>query len=137
MIAYTSFALPFGTWYLRNYVRSLPDELDEAAMIDGCSRFSALRRVVVPLMTPGIAAAGAFIFLLCWNEYAFASMLLQNSGLDTIALGLSSYVNSQIGVTPWGVILATAVIMGAPVVLAIQFAQRYLVRGLSEGAVKA
>ena len=135
-IAYSSFALPFATWFLKNYLDSVPRELDESAMVDGCSRPGALLHVLLPVTVPGLAAAAAFIFLLAWNEYAFASILLENSGLDTLAVGLANYVNAQIGTTPWEVILATAVIMGVPVVVAIQVTQRFFVKGLAEGAVK-
>jgi multiple sugar transport system permease protein len=135
ILAHATFALPFGIWYLSACMRGIPKELDEAGLLDGCNRLTLLWHVLLPVMLPGIAAATAFVFMLSWNEYAFAVTLIQKAGLRTLPLGVASYLSVQ-GI-PWGVVLATSVLMSIPVVLAVQLAQRYFVSGLTAGAVKA
>ncbi|MDE0212431.1 MAG: carbohydrate ABC transporter permease [Boseongicola sp.] len=135
VIAHATFALPFSIWYLSAYLRSIPRELDDAARIDGCNRLTLIWYVLLPVMLPGIAATGAFVFMFSWNEYAFALTLIQNASQRTLPLGVTSYFSAQ-GI-PWGVVLATTVLMSVPVVLIALFAQRYFVAGLAGGSVKA
>jgi ABC-type glycerol-3-phosphate transport system permease component len=134
VLAHATFALPFSIWYLSAYMRGVPHELDDAALVDGCGRLELLWRVLLPVMLPGIAATVAFIFMFSWNEYAFAVTLIQNANLRTLPLGVASYLSVQ-GV-PWGVVLATSILMSVPVAVVVLFAQRYFVSGLAEGAVK-
>ena len=135
VIAHATFALPFSIWYLSAYLRSIPRELDDAGRIDGCNRLTLIWYVLLPVMLPGIAATGAFVFMFSWNEYAFAVTLIQSTNQRTLPLGVTSYFSAQ-GI-PWGVVLATTVLMSVPVVLVAQFAQRYFIAGLSGGSVKA
>jgi multiple sugar transport system permease protein len=135
VIAHSSFALPFSVWYLSAYLRGIPRELDDAGLVDGCDRLSLLWHVLLPVSVPGIAATAAFVFMFSWNEYAFATTLIQSADSRTLPLGVSSYFSAQ-GI-PWGVVLATSVLMSVPVVVAVLAAQRYFVSGLTTGSVKA
>ena len=134
VVAHATFALPFSIWYLSAYMRSVPKDLDDAGLMDGCTRLSLIWHVLLPVMLPGIAATGAFVFMFSWNEYAFALTLIQNANQRTLPLGVTSYFSAQ-GI-PWGVVLATTVLMSIPVVLIVQFAQRYFIAGLASGSVK-
>jgi ABC-type glycerol-3-phosphate transport system permease component len=135
VVAHATFALPFSIWFLGAYMRGVPRDLDEAALLDGCGRLRLLWHVILPIMLPGIAATAAFVFMFSWNEYAFAVTLIQNADLRTLPLGVISYFSAQ-GI-PWGVVLATSVLMSIPVVLVVLFAQRHFVSGLAAGAVKS
>jgi ABC-type glycerol-3-phosphate transport system permease component len=134
IVAHTTFALPFGVWYLSAYMRGVPRELDDAALVDGCNRANLLWRVLLPVMAPGIAATTAFVFMFSWNEYAFAVTLIQNADLRTLPLGVASYLSVQ-GIS-WGVVLATSILMSLPVAAVVLLAQRYFVSGLASGSVK-
>jgi ABC-type glycerol-3-phosphate transport system permease component len=134
ILAHTTFALPFSVWYLSAYMRGVPRELDDAALVDGCNRLNLLWRVLLPVMAPGIAATTAFVFMFSWNEYAFAVTLIQNAELRTLPLGVASYLSVQ-GIS-WGVVLATSILMSLPVGAVVLLAQRYFVSGLAAGSVK-
>jgi len=134
IFAQATFALPFSIWYLSAYMRGIPKELDDAGLLDGCNRLTLLWHILLPVMLPGVAATAAFVFMFSWNEFAFAVTLIQSANLRTLPLGVASYFSVQ-GVS-WGVVLATSVLMSLPVVIMIQFAQRYFVAGLTAGAVQ-
>jgi ABC-type glycerol-3-phosphate transport system permease component len=132
--AYITFALPFCTWMLRGYFMTVPIELEDAAMIDGCSRLGALLRITLPLAAPGIAATAILGFLLAWNEYLFAVVLINKDELKTLPVGLSGYIS------PWfidyGVLMAGSVMASLPVVVFFLLVQKYIIAGLTAGAVK-
>jgi multiple sugar transport system permease protein len=112
----------------------LPEELEDAARIDGCSRLGVLFRVVLPLAGPGIVTASIFGFTNAWNEFLFAVVMAQRSELRTVPAGLYSF---QVGdVLLWGQLMAAALIATLPVVLLFMLAQRFVVQGLTVGAVK-
>jgi ABC-type glycerol-3-phosphate transport system permease component len=130
----TTFALPLATWTMRNYFLTIPVELDEAAMVDGCTRVSALWRVILPVARPGILAAAIFSFITGWNEFMFANTFIDKEGLRTLPVGLQSLIGQYS--TDWGMLMAGSIITTLPIVFFFLIVQRHLVSGLSAGSVK-
>lgn len=135
IILYTATLLPFALWVLRSYFYGITIELEHAAMVDGCSRFGAFIRVVVPQAVPGLIATSVFTFNAAWSEYLFASTLMTSPKMLTLSPGLALLLD-QTGVYSWGVLMAGCVIVVAPVVVLFVIAQRQLVGGVGEGALK-
>jgi ABC-type glycerol-3-phosphate transport system permease component len=133
-LVYTSFALPFCVWMLRNYFLTIPKELEESAMVDGATRLRALRSVVLPVAMPGIAATGIFSFILSWNEFLYANTFISSADRRTLPVGLQSLIGEF--TTDWGLLMAGAVITTMPIVVIFFFVQRRLTQGLAAGAVK-
>jgi multiple sugar transport system permease protein len=134
VIVYTAFNAPFATFLMQSFFDSIPKELEEAAMIDGATRFGAFRRIILPLTLPGIAATGGFVFTAAWSELLFALMLNSSSQASTFPVGLLSFV-SKFSVD-FGQMMAAGVLALIPACLFFLLIQRYLVRGLTAGAVK-
>lgn len=134
VLANMSFAVPFCTWLMMGYLRSLSSEIEEAALIDGCNRLTALWYVVVPLSVPGIVTAAIFIFNNVWNEFIFALILTQDEAHRMISVGLSNFYRSDYYMV--GPMMAGSLIAMLPVVLIYILAQRFVVGGLAAGAVK-
>ncbi len=134
LVSYQTFNVPFCTWMLLGYFRTMPVELEDAAMIDGCNRIGVLLRIVLPLAGPGIVTAFIFGFTNSWNEFLFAAVMAQRTELRTMPVGLYSF---QVGdVLLWGQLMAAALIATLPVVVLFMFVQRYVVQGLTMGSVK-
>ncbi len=131
---YLTFTIPFSIWLLKAYFLSIPMELEDAALVDGATRFQSMVRVVLPLAAPGIAAASIYSFTLSWNEYLYAFILLSDSEKFTLAPGLTKLIFGDVFL--WGMIMAGGFLMSLPVLLIYFFAQRYIVAGLAAGAVK-
>ncbi len=134
VIAYTSFSLPFCTWMLKGFFDSIPAELDEAAMIDGCSRTSAFLRVILPLSAPGLVATAIFSFLVAWNEFLFAVVLTSTPDMYLVTVGIASNIG-QFRIQ-WNDLMAASVLATLPTIILYAFLERYLVQGLTAGAVK-
>jgi multiple sugar transport system permease protein len=134
IVAYPSFTVPFVTWLLMGYFESIPDELEEAAMIDGATRFGAFRRVVLPLAAPGLLAAALYAFTQAWNEFLYALVFITDVRLRTLPVGLSTFITGD--VYGWGYLMAGAVLTTLPVIAAYVYLQRYMVEGLTAGSVK-
>jgi multiple sugar transport system permease protein len=134
IVAYPSFTVPFVTWLLMGYFESIPEELEEAAMIDGATRFGAFRRIVLPLAAPGLLAAALYAFTQSWNEFLYALVFITNVKLRTLPVGLSSFITGD--VYGWGYLMAGAVLTTLPVIAAYVYLQRYMVEGLTAGSVK-
>lgn len=132
IVSYLTFSLPFCIWLLRGYFEGIPAELEEAALIDGCSRLQALVYVVLPLAAPALVATGTFAFINAWNEFLFAFILAGETPLLTVQL--YSFVG-QYG-PQYGNLMATALLVAAPPVVLFVLMQRYLISGLTAGAVK-
>ncbi|MBI2159094.1 MAG: carbohydrate ABC transporter permease [Candidatus Rokubacteria bacterium] len=132
--AYPSFTVPFVTWLLMGYFESIPEELEEAAMIDGATRFGAFARVVLPLAAPGVLAAGLYAFTQAWNEFLYALVFITDVKLRTLPVGLSSFITGD--VYGWGFLMAGAVLTTLPVIAAYIYLQKYMVEGLTAGSVK-
>jgi len=132
--AYPSFTVPFVTWLLMGYFESIPEELEEAAMIDGATRFGAFTRVVLPLAAPGVLAAALYAFTQAWNEFLYALVFITDGRLRTLPVGLASFITGD--VYGWGYLMAGAVLTTLPVIAAYIYLQKYMVEGLTAGGVK-
>lgn len=134
IIANMSFSVPFCTWLMMGYLRSLSSEIEEASLIDGCTRMRSLWHIVIPLSTPAIITASIFIFNNVWNEFIFALVLAQNENRRMISVGLSNFYRADYYMI--GPMMAGSLIAMTPVVILYILAQRYVVSGLAAGAVK-
>jgi len=132
--AYPSFTVPFVTWLLMGYFESIPEELEQAAMIDGATRFGAFWRVVLPLAAPGVLAAALYAFTQAWNEFLYALVFITDGRLRTLPVGLASFITGD--VYGWGFLMAGAVLTTLPVIAAYIYLQKYMVEGLTAGSVK-
>lgn len=133
ILAFLTFNLPFTIWMMHSFFLDLPEELEDAAMVDGCSRTVALVRIVLPLAAPGLAATAVFVFLTSWNEFLFASVLAGGS-VKTLAPTILSYITDK--AILWGRLYAASCAILLPVLILTFFVQRFMGRGLVGGAVK-
>lgn len=144
IITYTSFAIPFGTWLLRAYFASLPPELEDAALVDGCNRMSALFRIILPLAAPGIVTIALFAFVLAWNDVLFAIVFTRSEDMYTLTAGLMPMMSSVVGGNSNPVpgafgfadLFAATMLVALPVLIVFIILQGWLIRGLAAGAVK-
>ena len=134
IIIYSSTALPFCIWQMKGYYDTIPAALEEAARMDGCSRFSAFIKVILPVSAPALVITALFSFMASWSEYVVAAIVLQNPGLYTLPLGLKSFQASLS--TQWGLYAAGAVVVSIPVTILFISLSRFLVSGLTVGSVK-
>ncbi|MFF7456275.1 carbohydrate ABC transporter permease [Kitasatospora sp. NPDC008115] len=134
IITYLVFTLPFTVWMLRGFIAGVPVELEEAAMVDGCGRLGAFRRVVLPLLAPGIVATSVFALVQAWNEYVLVYILLSTPEKQTVSIWLVSFQTS-FG-TDYGGLMAGASLTALPVVIFFLVIQRRIASGLAAGAVK-
>jgi multiple sugar transport system permease protein len=133
IVSYLTFTIPLSTWMMIGFFDDVPLELEEAAMIDGCSRFGALIRVSLPLAIPGMAATAILAFIYCWNEFLYA-VILTGRNARTLPVIITSFMTNKSVL--WGRIAASGTLVLIPVLIFALVAQRYLIRGLSKGAVK-
>ncbi|HET6356212.1 carbohydrate ABC transporter permease [Streptomyces sp.] len=133
VLTYLTFSLPFSIWMLIGYFDSIPRDLDEAAMVDGCGALGALFRVVVPAAVPGIVAVAVYAFMTAWGEVLFASVMT-NDTTRTLSVGLKGYATQND--IYWNQVMAASLVVSVPVVAGFLLLQRYLVAGLTAGAVK-
>jgi multiple sugar transport system permease protein len=134
IIVYCSLAIPFALWTMSNFFSSLPVELEEAARVDGCSRLGALVRIILPLSRPGIIATALFAFLLCWDEFLYSLIFTSTSNAKTIPVAIAEFTGRN--AVDFGLIAAGGIIASLPPLLLTLALQRYLIGGLSSGAVK-
>ena len=134
IIVNTAFLLPMSTWLLKGYLDSLPEELEEAAMVDGCVRLQALWKIVLPLAIPGLIGVGTFAFIGSWNEYLLAVVLTETPRAQTLTVGLAAFFGEY--VRDWNGIMALSTIATLPLVAIFVLLQRWVVQGLSSGAIK-
>ncbi|MEZ2128160.1 MULTISPECIES: carbohydrate ABC transporter permease [unclassified Sinorhizobium] len=133
ILANSTVAIPFAVWMLTSYISAIPKSLDEAAMMDGCSRLTALRRVVLPLTMPGIVSTGIYIFITAWNEYLYA-LTLGGRNVRPVTVAIQTLIGEyQI---EWGLLAAGAVVGALPATVLFLLVQRRLIGGLTQGAVK-
>lgn len=135
VLLYTATQLPFGLWILRSYINGIAIDLEQAAMVDGATRFKAFRDVVVPQTLPGIISTAVFTFNACWSEYLFASTLMTSPSRLTLSPGLTLLLD-QTGVYSWSMLMAGSVVVVLPVIVLFIIVQKGLVSGMGEGAVK-
>jgi len=134
IVVYTAFNVPFAVFLMQSFFDGIPKDLEEAAMIDGCTRLMALRRIIFPLTLPGLGATLGFVFTAAWSELLFALMLINSNDQMTFAVGLLTFV-SKFSVD-FGQMMAAGVLALLPACLFFAFIQRYLIQGLTAGAVK-
>ena len=134
ILTHTSITLPFAIWMLTGYFNAIPKELDQAALIDGCSRLGVLFRIIYPTALPGLVVAGFFAFVVSWGDYLFVSILSQSESTQTLPIALQAFMNSL--QVKWGMITAGTVVAIVPTMLFFSLVQRRLVAGLTAGAVK-
>ena len=132
--AYIALALPFSIWVLTTFFKELPYEIEEAALVDGCTRLQALRKVVLPLAAPGLFTAAILVFIHAWNEFFFALIILTDPALQTLPVGIALFPGEY--TMPWGEISAASTIATLPLIVLTLLFQRRIVQGLSAGAVK-
>ena len=135
VLTYMTFALPFAIWLLSVYVKSLPVELEEQAIVDGANRFQVIRHVTLPLAIPGIVVTFVFSFLLAWNDILFASVLTSPE-TKTLGPGLQYYVSESFSIPFWNLLMAASLVVAVPAMILFLIVQRYIVAGLAAGSVK-
>jgi multiple sugar transport system permease protein len=132
--AYITLSLPLAIWILTTFFREVPGEIEEAALVDGCSRLQALYKVVLPLAAPGILTAALLVFIHAWNEFFFALIIMTDPNVQTLPVGIALFPGEY--TMPWGEIAAASTIATIPLIVLTLVFQRGIVRGLSAGAVK-
>ncbi len=132
---YVAAVLPFTVWTLRGFVAGLPVELEEAAMVDGCSRVRAFFTITFPLLAPGLVATGVFGFIQAWNEFTLALVVMTNAEKRTLPVWLSTFTDVNRG-TDWGAIMAGSTLIAVPVIVFFLMVQSRMVAGMTAGAVK-
>ncbi|MCA9235577.1 MAG: sugar ABC transporter permease [Planctomycetales bacterium] len=133
-VFYASTALPFCVWQMKGFYDTIPASLEEAARIDGCSRWQAFTKVILPLAVPGLVITALFSFMSAWSEYLVAAQILQDKDMFTLPLGLKSFQASMS--TQWGLYAAASLLVSVPVVVVFVLLSKYLVSGLTLGSVK-
>jgi len=134
ILVYVVLNLPFATWMFEGFFDAIPRELEEAAYVDGSSRFGTLVRIVLPLSGPGTAAVTIFTFLLCYNEYLIANIFLRDPDTMTIPVGIQMFMQQYS--TDWGSLMAAACLASVPTIIFFLFVQKYMIQGVVAGAVK-
>ena len=134
MVTYLTFTVPFSTWMMIGYFRNVPTELEDAALIDGCSRVQALARIMVPIALPALAVVALFAFTLSWNEFLYALVFIGSDSQKTLTIGLIGLVRGD--TFPWGPMMAASLMGTLPPTLVYIISQRWVVSGLAAGSVK-
>jgi N,N'-diacetylchitobiose transport system permease protein len=134
-LVYVANVLPFTVWTLRGFVAGVPYELEEAAMMDGCSRFQAFRKITFPLLAPGLVATGVFGFIQAWNEFTLAVVVMTREDKKTLPVWLASFLDVNRGID-WGGVMAGSTLIAVPVIIFFLLVQGRMVSGLTAGAVK-
>jgi multiple sugar transport system permease protein len=134
VIPYVTLTLPLGVWVLTSFFRELPEDLEDAAKIDGWGNLQTLFRVIVPLAAPGVFTAAILVFIYAWNEFFFALLIMTERKFQTLSVGIALFQGQY--TLPWGEIAAASTVATVPLVLLVLFFQKRIVRGLSAGAIK-
>jgi multiple sugar transport system permease protein len=134
MIVYTVFNLPLVVWLMRDFIRGVPEELEEAARVDGATRLASIFRIVLPLTRPGLVAVTILSVIFSWNEFLFASFLTIIPQAKTLPVGASDFIAGYL--TVWGAMFASSTFTAAPIIFFSLLAQKHLVRGMTLGAMK-
>jgi multiple sugar transport system permease protein len=135
VIAYTTFALPYALWLLRSFMLGIPEELEAAALVDGASRLGAFVDVILPQALPGIISTALFTFILAWNEYLYALVLVNSDAARPLTTGVMNMLITAFNIE-WSLLMAASVLMSAPLIVVFAFLQSYLTRGFGAGGVK-
>jgi len=135
VIAYTTFALPYALWLLRSFMQGIPEDLESAALVDGATRMGAFRDIILPQLLPGIISTALFTFILSWNEYLYALVLVNTDDARPLTTGVMNMLISSFNIE-WSLLMAASVMMSVPLIIAFAFLQSYLTRGFGAGGVK-
>ncbi|MDR1237975.1 MAG: carbohydrate ABC transporter permease [Propionibacteriaceae bacterium] len=136
-LLYIAAVIPFTVWMLRGFVAGVPADLEEAAMVDGCSRAKAFFRITFPLLAPGLVASGVYAFLQAWNEFTVALVIMQKESMQTLPLWLRTFIQaSATRETDWGQVMAASTLVAVPVIIFFLLVQGRMTSGLVAGAVK-
>ena len=136
VISYVALVLPFCVWTLRGFIAGIPKELEEAAMVDGSTRFGAFVRILLPLVGPGLVATSIFAFIQAWNEYIIAYVLLSSASKQTVTIWLADFTTGTTRGVDWGTLMAAATLTALPVIFFFVLVHRRIAFGLTAGAVK-
>ena len=136
IIPYLTFALPLAIYILVSFFKEIPKDLEEAALVDGATRFTAFRKIVIPLAAPGLATAGILTFIAAWNEFLFAVTLTSTPAARTVPAAIAFFTGSTEFEEPLGTICAASVVISIPLIFLVLFFQKRIVAGLTAGAVK-
>ena len=134
IVVNSAFILPICIWLLKGYMDAIPVDLEEAAMIDGCTRLQAMQKILVPLAVPGIVGTGTFVFVFAWNEFLLAVTLTDSPGSQPLTIGLAAFFGQF--VRDWNSIMALSTITSIPLMIIFVLFQRWVVQGMTSGAVK-
>ena len=135
VLAHTTFALPYALWLLRSFMDGVPEDLESAALVDGATRMGAFRDVILPQLLPGIISTALFTFILSWNEYLYALVLVNSDAVRPLTTGVMSMLISAFNIE-WSLLMAASVMMSLPLIVVFAFLQSYLTRGFGAGGVK-
>jgi multiple sugar transport system permease protein len=135
VIAYTTFALPYALWLLRSFMQGIPDDLENAALVDGATRMGAFFDVILPQALPGIISTSLFTFILSWNEYLYALVLVNTDEARPLTTGVMNMLISAFNIE-WSLLMAASVMMSLPLIIIFAFLQKFLTRGFGAGGVK-
>ena len=135
VIAYTTFALPYALWLLRSFMTGIPEDLESAALVDGASRLGAFKDVILPQLLPGIISTALFTFILSWNEYLYALVLVNSDEARPLTTGVMNMLISSFNIE-WSLLMAASVMMSVPLIIVFAFLQSYLTQGFGAGGVK-
>ncbi|HEV7268633.1 MAG TPA: carbohydrate ABC transporter permease [Falsiroseomonas sp.] len=135
VIAYTTFALPYALWLLRSFMQGIPDDLENAALVDGATRMGAFFDVILPQALPGIISTSLFTFILSWNEYLYALVLVNTDEARPLTTGVMNMLISAFNIE-WSSLMAASVMMSFPLIVIFAFLQKFLTRGFGAGGVK-
>ena len=136
IISYIALVLPFCVWTLRGFIGGIPRELEEAAMVDGSTRFGAFLRILLPLVGPGLVATSIFAFIQAWNEYIIAYVMLSSQEKQTVTIWLANFTTGTLRGVDWGTLMASATLTALPVVFFFILVHRRIAFGLTAGAVR-
>jgi N,N'-diacetylchitobiose transport system permease protein len=136
IISYVALVLPFCVWTLRGFIAGIPKELEEAAMVDGSTRFGAFVRILLPLVGPGLVATSIFAFIQAWNEYIIAYVMLSSQENQTVTIWLANFTTGTLRGVDWGTLMAGATLTALPVVFFFVLVHRRIAFGLTAGAVR-
>lgn len=134
ILAYTSFALPFSIMMMRDFINTIPKELDEAAKIDGCGPLKSFFYIILPPCLPGLIATGVYTFILAWNEFLFAVILTNSIEVRPLTIGIGMLIGEF--TTEWNALMALSFMASAPLIIVFLFVQKYFLQGLTAGSVK-
>ncbi|KUF10868.1 carbohydrate ABC transporter permease [Pseudoponticoccus marisrubri] len=135
ILAHTTFALPYALWLLRSFMEGIPEDLENAALVDGATRIGAFRDVIFPQLLPGIISTALFTFILSWNEYLYALVLVNSDAVAPLTTGVMSMLISAFNIE-WSLLMAASVMMSLPLIVVFAFLQSYLTSGFGAGGVK-